>query len=138
MSEEEIYYCFISLLAVLYGEQVCCQCEIWWQLYLNNGMIKIIIWQIFSLFVFFLMLDFSGAFFTMQSLFLLQDPTMDFFRRFFIGLCAGTLSSIANIPFDVAKSRIQGPQPVPGEIKYRTCFQTMKLIYKEEGYEQNY
>jgi solute carrier family 25 2-oxodicarboxylate transporter 21 len=58
---------------------------------------------------------------------------MDFFRRFFIGLCAGTLSSIINIPFDVAKSRIQGPQPVPGEIKYKSCFQAMGLVYKEEG-----
>lgn len=63
-----------------------------------------------------------------------QDPTMDFVRRFCIGLCAGTLSSVINIPFDVAKSRIQGPQPVPGEIKYKSCFQAMALVYKEEGY----
>ncbi|XP_070179782.1 mitochondrial 2-oxodicarboxylate carrier-like [Littorina saxatilis] len=62
-----------------------------------------------------------------------KDPTMDFFRRFLIGLCAGTLSSVVNIPFDVAKSRIQGPQPPEG-IKYRTCFQTLSLVYKEEGY----
>ena len=58
---------------------------------------------------------------------------MDFFRRFLIGLCAGTIASVTNIPFDVAKSRIQGPQPVAGEIKYRTCFQTVTLVYKEEG-----
>ncbi|XP_013089163.1 mitochondrial 2-oxodicarboxylate carrier-like [Biomphalaria glabrata] len=63
-----------------------------------------------------------------------SDPTTDFFRRFLIGLVAGTLSSIVNIPFDVAKSRIQGPQPVPGVIKYKSCFQTMALVYKEEGY----
>lgn len=58
---------------------------------------------------------------------------MDFLRKFFIGLCAGTFASVINIPFDVVKSRIQGPQPVPGEIKYRSCFQTMSLVYREEG-----
>ncbi|KAK0134028.1 Mitochondrial 2-oxodicarboxylate carrier [Merluccius polli] len=62
------------------------------------------------------------------------DPTLEFMRKFAIGLTSGTISSCVNIPFDVAKSRIQGPQPVPGEIKYRTCFQTMGLVYREEGY----
>ncbi|CAI5695937.1 mitochondrial 2-oxodicarboxylate carrier isoform X2 [Oreochromis niloticus] len=62
------------------------------------------------------------------------DPTLEFLRKFTIGLLSGTISSCVNIPFDVAKSRIQGPQPVPGEIKYRTCFQTMALVYREEGY----
>ncbi|KAL8604797.1 hypothetical protein ACOMHN_028425 [Nucella lapillus] len=62
-----------------------------------------------------------------------KDPALDFGRRFLIGLCAGTIASVVNIPFDVAKSRIQGPQPVAGEIKYRTCFQTMTLVYREEG-----
>ncbi|XP_036398539.1 mitochondrial 2-oxodicarboxylate carrier isoform X2 [Megalops cyprinoides] len=63
-----------------------------------------------------------------------QDPTLEFLRKFAIGLTSGTISSCVNIPFDVAKSRIQGPQPVPGEIKYRSCFQTMGLVYWEEGY----
>ncbi|KAG7466090.1 hypothetical protein MATL_G00161130 [Megalops atlanticus] len=63
-----------------------------------------------------------------------QDPTLEFLRKFAIGLASGTISSCVNIPFDVAKSRIQGPQPVPGEIKYRSCFQTMGLVYREEGY----
>ncbi|XP_058472240.1 mitochondrial 2-oxodicarboxylate carrier [Solea solea] len=62
------------------------------------------------------------------------DPTLEFLRKFTIGLVSGTISSCVNIPFDVAKSRIQGPQPVPGEIKYRTCFQTMALVSREEGY----
>uniref|UniRef100_A0A3Q3WIQ4 Mitochondrial 2-oxodicarboxylate carrier n=1 Tax=Mola mola TaxID=94237 RepID=A0A3Q3WIQ4_MOLML len=62
------------------------------------------------------------------------NPTLEFLRKFTIGLVSGTISSCVNIPFDVAKSRIQGPQPVPGEIKYRTCFQTMALVYREEGY----
>uniref|UniRef100_A0A3Q2NNT6 Mitochondrial 2-oxodicarboxylate carrier n=1 Tax=Fundulus heteroclitus TaxID=8078 RepID=A0A3Q2NNT6_FUNHE len=62
------------------------------------------------------------------------DPTLEFLRKFTIGLMSGTISSCVNIPFDVAKSRIQGPQPIPGEIKYRTCFQTMALVSREEGY----
>uniref|UniRef100_A0AAY5KVW4 Mitochondrial 2-oxodicarboxylate carrier n=1 Tax=Esox lucius TaxID=8010 RepID=A0AAY5KVW4_ESOLU len=63
-----------------------------------------------------------------------QDPTLEFLRKFAIGLASGTISSCVNIPFDVAKSRIQAPQPTPGEIKYRTCFQTMGLVYQEEGF----
>ncbi|XP_027028548.1 mitochondrial 2-oxodicarboxylate carrier isoform X2 [Tachysurus fulvidraco] len=62
-----------------------------------------------------------------------KDPRLEFMRKFTIGLMSGTISSCVNIPFDVAKSRIQGPQPVPGEIKYRSCFQTMTLVYREEG-----
>uniref|UniRef100_A0A8C8SNE6 Mitochondrial 2-oxodicarboxylate carrier n=1 Tax=Pelusios castaneus TaxID=367368 RepID=A0A8C8SNE6_9SAUR len=54
-----------------------------------------------------------------------EEPTLEFLRKFGIGLVSGTIASIMNIPFDVAKSRIQGPQPTPGEIKYRTCFKTM-------------
>uniref|UniRef100_A0A8C6JIH1 Mitochondrial 2-oxodicarboxylate carrier n=1 Tax=Melopsittacus undulatus TaxID=13146 RepID=A0A8C6JIH1_MELUD len=54
-----------------------------------------------------------------------EDSNLEFLRKFGIGLVSGTIASTINIPFDVAKSRIQGPQPVPGEIKYRTCFKTM-------------
>lgn len=32
---------------------------------------------------------------------------MEFFRKVAIGFTSGTLASIVNIPFDVAKSRIQ-------------------------------
>ncbi|GFO35428.1 mitochondrial 2-oxodicarboxylate carrier [Plakobranchus ocellatus] len=63
-----------------------------------------------------------------------KDPRADFLRRFLIGLFAGCLSSCINIPFDVAKSRIQGPQPTPGLIKYKGCFQTIALVYREEGF----
>ncbi|XP_042751091.1 mitochondrial 2-oxodicarboxylate carrier isoform X3 [Lagopus leucura] len=63
-----------------------------------------------------------------------KDPNLEFLRKFGIGLVSGTIASIINIPFDVAKSRIQGPQPVPGEIKYRTCLKTMATVYKEEGF----
>ncbi|XP_008829049.1 mitochondrial 2-oxodicarboxylate carrier isoform X4 [Nannospalax galili] len=63
-----------------------------------------------------------------------KDPILEFWRKFGIGFVSGTIGSVINIPFDVAKSRIQGPQPVPGEIKYRTCFKTMATIYQEEGF----
>ncbi|XP_036062076.1 mitochondrial 2-oxodicarboxylate carrier [Onychomys torridus] len=62
-----------------------------------------------------------------------KDPTLEFLRKFGIGFVSGTMGSVFNIPFDVAKSRIQGPQPVPGEIKYRNCFKTMATVYQEEG-----
>uniref|UniRef100_A0A3P9IPZ5 Mitochondrial 2-oxodicarboxylate carrier n=1 Tax=Oryzias latipes TaxID=8090 RepID=A0A3P9IPZ5_ORYLA len=62
------------------------------------------------------------------------DATLEFLRKFTIGLLSGTISSCVNIPFDVAKSRIQGPQPRPGQIKYRTCLQTMALVHREEGF----
>ncbi|KAM9294013.1 mitochondrial 2-oxodicarboxylate carrier [Gastrophryne carolinensis] len=63
-----------------------------------------------------------------------QDARLEFLRKFTIGLASGTLASIINIPFDVAKSRIQGPQPVPGVIKYRSCWKTIVIVYKEEGF----
>lgn len=62
-----------------------------------------------------------------------QDPVVDLGRRILIGFISGTLGSCFNIPFDVAKSRIQGPQPVPGVIKYRTTLQTITCVYQEEG-----
>ncbi|XP_018084784.1 solute carrier family 25 (mitochondrial oxoadipate carrier), member 21 L homeolog isoform X2 [Xenopus laevis] len=63
-----------------------------------------------------------------------KDATLEFLRKFVIGLASGTLASIINIPFDVAKSRIQGPQPEPGVIKYRSCWKTIITVYKEEGF----
>lgn len=33
----------------------------------------------------------------------------------------------------MAKSRIQGPQPVPGEIKYKSTLGTIACVYREEG-----
>lgn len=46
---------------------------------------------------------------------------------------SGTLASCINIPFDVAKSRIQGPQPVSGQIKYKSAVGSIIIVYKEEG-----
>jgi len=62
-----------------------------------------------------------------------QDPTAEFARKVLIGFTAGTLACFVNIPFDVAKSRIQGPQPVPGAIKYKGTFKSIFMVYKEEG-----
>ncbi|XP_060243505.1 mitochondrial 2-oxodicarboxylate carrier isoform X1 [Meriones unguiculatus] len=62
-----------------------------------------------------------------------KDPTLEVLRKFGIGFVSGTMGSVFNIPFDVAKSRIQGPQPVPGEIKYRSCLKTILTVYREEG-----
>lgn len=57
----------------------------------------------------------------------------EFFRKVGIGFVSGTLASCVNIPFDVAKSRIQGPQPVPGQIKYKATLASVAIVYKEEG-----
>ena len=50
---------------------------------------------------------------------LLSCYRAEFAKKFLIGFTAGTLASCCNIPFDVAKSRIQGPQPEQGKVKYR-------------------
>lgn len=36
-----------------------------------------------------------------------KDPVKEFMRKFAIGFLSGSIASVANIPFDVAKSRIQ-------------------------------
>ncbi|XP_063216788.1 mitochondrial 2-oxodicarboxylate carrier [Bacillus rossius redtenbacheri] len=67
-----------------------------------------------------------------------EEPVPEFLRKVGIGFVSGTLASCVNIPFDVAKSRIQGPQPVPGEVKYRTTLGSMALVYREEGWRALY
>ncbi|XP_017784447.1 PREDICTED: mitochondrial 2-oxodicarboxylate carrier [Nicrophorus vespilloides] len=62
-----------------------------------------------------------------------KDPYKEFGRKVGIGFVSGTLASCINIPFDVAKSRIQGPQPIPGAIKYKSTLGSLCLVYKEEG-----
>lgn len=58
-----------------------------------------------------------------------------FLTRVLLGLTGGTIASIINIPYDVAKSRIQGPKIIlpDGSEKYRGAHQSMMLIAKEEG-----
>lgn len=55
-----------------------------------------------------------------------------------IGFVSGTIASCVNIPFDVAKSRIQGPRPATGEIKYKTTFGSIAIIAREEGWRALY
>ena len=52
----------------------------------------------------------------------------------FLGFISGALASVVNIPFDVAKSRIQGPQPPDNPLKYSTTTATLQIIVREEGY----
>ncbi|KAJ1364197.1 hypothetical protein KIN20_024229 [Parelaphostrongylus tenuis] len=63
-----------------------------------------------------------------------ENPTQNLVGRIVLGFAAGSLASIGNIPFDVAKSRIQGPQPDPKIVKYSGAVQTIRLIYREEGF----
>ncbi|KAG5881122.1 hypothetical protein JTB14_032297 [Gonioctena quinquepunctata] len=63
-----------------------------------------------------------------------ENQYKEFFRKVCIGFVSGILGSCINIPFDVAKSRIQGPQPVPGQIKYRSTLKSIGIVYKEEGF----
>ena len=63
------------------------------------------------------------------------DPRLEFCRKVCLGLTAGTLGCCVNIPFDVAKSRIQGPQP-KGAANYRGTASTIARVYKEEGYDK--
>ncbi|XP_071963115.1 mitochondrial 2-oxodicarboxylate carrier-like [Antedon mediterranea] len=67
-----------------------------------------------------------------------QDKKLEFLRKFMIGLTGGSIASCINIPFDVAKSRIQGPQPTAGHIKYKTCLRTIHTVYVEEGVKALY
>ncbi|CAG9859846.1 unnamed protein product [Phyllotreta striolata] len=62
-----------------------------------------------------------------------ENTYHEFFRKVAIGFVSGSLASCVNIPFDVAKSRIQGPQPVSGQIKYKSTIQSITIVYKEEG-----
>ena len=50
--------------------------------------------------------------------------------RLMLGFLAGSVSCLANIPFDVAKSRIQGPQTTN---KYHSTIATIHTVFKEEG-----
>ncbi|VDM41775.1 unnamed protein product, partial [Toxocara canis] len=63
-----------------------------------------------------------------------REPTKNLVARIGLGFIAGTIASVANIPCDVAKSRIQGPRPSTGVRKYKGLMQSMILVYKQEGF----
>lgn len=48
-----------------------------------------------------------------------------------IGFVSGTVASCLNIPFDVAKSRIQGSREGS---QYKGTLNTIYIVYKQEGY----
>ncbi|XP_076236071.1 mitochondrial 2-oxodicarboxylate carrier [Calliopsis andreniformis] len=64
-----------------------------------------------------------------------MDHVPEFILKFSCGFISGTVASCMNIPFDVAKSRIQGPQ---GEIKYKGTLQTIYTVYHREGFKALY
>lgn len=53
--------------------------------------------------------------------------------RLTIASLSAIIANLANIPFDVAKSRIQGPQPENGRI-YFTTWQTISLVQRQHGF----
>jgi len=67
-----------------------------------------------------------------------DSKVVDYGYRISAGFVAGGLASVINIPFDVAKSRIQGYLPESSPRVYNTCFQTIALVHKEEGLKALY
>ncbi|XP_068139986.1 mitochondrial 2-oxodicarboxylate carrier [Drosophila tropicalis] len=61
-------------------------------------------------------------------------PLTEFLQRTSLAFLAGVLATLYSAPFDMAKSRIQGPQPKPGKIKYEWTLRTMQTVYREEGF----
>lgn len=61
-------------------------------------------------------------------------PTLEFLSKIAIGFVSGTVASCLNIPFDVAKSRIQGPQGY----MYKGTVNTLHAVYKTEGFRALY
>ena len=57
--------------------------------------------------------------------------------RLTIASLSAIIANLANIPFDVAKSRIQGPQPKNGRIYYST-WQTISLVQRQHGFSTIY
>lgn len=64
-----------------------------------------------------------------------KDLVPEFILKLLSGFISGTVASCLNIPFDVAKSRIQGPQT---EIRYRGTLRTIYLVYHREGFRALY
>ncbi|XP_018370610.1 PREDICTED: mitochondrial 2-oxodicarboxylate carrier isoform X2 [Trachymyrmex cornetzi] len=64
-----------------------------------------------------------------------KEPWLEFLSKIAIGFVSGTVASCLNIPFDVAKSRIQGSQD---GTQYKGTLNTMHIIYKREGFRALY
>ncbi|XP_011637933.1 mitochondrial 2-oxodicarboxylate carrier [Pogonomyrmex barbatus] len=64
-----------------------------------------------------------------------KEPWLEFLTKVAIGFVSGTVASCLNIPFDVAKSRIQGSQD---STLYKGTLNTMHIVYKREGFRALY
>lgn len=64
-----------------------------------------------------------------------EDPWFELLTKIGIGFVSGTVASCLNIPFDVAKSRIQGPQE---KIQYKGTLRTISFVYRKEGFKALY
>ncbi|KAL0118895.1 hypothetical protein PUN28_009490 [Cardiocondyla obscurior] len=64
-----------------------------------------------------------------------KEPWLEFLTKVAIGFVSGTVASCLNIPFDVAKSRIQGSQD---GTQYKGTLNTMRIVYKKEGFRALY
>ncbi|KAH8283009.1 hypothetical protein KR054_011548 [Drosophila jambulina] len=67
-----------------------------------------------------------------------HHPNSDLLRRFAILSFSGAVGMSLSVPLDMAKCRIQAPQPVRGEIKYSWTIPTLRTIYCEEGIRAMY
>ncbi|XP_066600388.1 mitochondrial 2-oxodicarboxylate carrier [Prorops nasuta] len=63
-----------------------------------------------------------------------KDPWIEFLTKCGIGFTSGSIASCLNIPFDVAKSRIQGST----NKEYKGTINTICIIYKNEGFRALY
>lgn len=80
-----------------------------------------------------------GAFYEIKNwLPAAQRPGPELLRKMAIAGFSGALGCSLSVIFDVAKCRIQAPQPVRGVIKYQWTIQTLTTIYCEEGYRALY
>ncbi|KAI9226822.1 MAG: mitochondrial carrier domain-containing protein [Piptocephalis tieghemiana] len=62
-----------------------------------------------------------------------ESKNGELLRNFAAGTIGGTVGTTLNIPFDVAKTRIQGHTPDMGVARYRYAIPSIRLIAKEEG-----
>jgi len=63
-----------------------------------------------------------------------RESPIDAYKSLVLGIIAGCLGPLANNPFDVVKTRLMAQEHIAGQkVKYKGTFQTMALIFKEEG-----
>ncbi|KAH8352317.1 hypothetical protein KR084_003396, partial [Drosophila pseudotakahashii] len=63
-----------------------------------------------------------------------QDTTSELLRKVTIAGFASSLACLMSVTLDMARCRIQGPQPIKGQVKYRWAVTTIITTFKEEGF----